>query len=86
MTFTRPTKDQGRDLKYSDGIAGARTTLALKADAAALQRRLPGHWELTPYDGNDLRGTSLRGANVLVPFMRSRRSEPMTVHQGACHR
>src|SRR5262249_27698656 len=31
-------------------------------------RRLPGGWELTPYAGDDLRGTSLRGANVLVPF------------------
>jgi hypothetical protein len=56
------------DLRYSDGIAGARTMLALEANAAALQRRLPDGWELLPYAGDDLRGTSLRGANMLVPF------------------
>jgi len=55
-------------LHYSDGIAAARTMIALEANAAALQRRLPGGWELAPYDGDDLRGTSLRGANLLVPF------------------
>ena len=56
------------DLSYSDGIAAARTMLALEADAAAIQRRLPTGWELAPYAGDDLRGTSLRGANMLVPF------------------
>src|SRR5215813_12880307 len=56
------------DLHYSDGIAAARTMLALEGNAAALQRRLPGGWELAPYAGDDLRGTSLRGANLLVPF------------------
>jgi hypothetical protein len=56
------------DLRYSDGIAGARTMLALEANPAALQRRLPNGWELSPYAGEDLRGTSLRGANMLVPF------------------
>src|SRR5262249_2016623 len=56
------------DLHYSDGIAAARTMMAVEANAAALQRRLPGGWELAPYDGDDLRGTSLRGANLLVPF------------------
>jgi hypothetical protein len=56
------------DLHYSDGIAAARTTLALEANPAALQRRLPSGWELAPYAGEDLRGTSLRGANLLVPF------------------
>jgi hypothetical protein len=55
-------------LKHSDGIAAARTMVALEADAIALQRRLPTGWELAPYAGDDLRGTSLRGANVLVPF------------------
>jgi hypothetical protein len=58
----------GSDLKYSDGIAAARTMIALEGNAVALQRRLPGGWELTPYAGEDLRGTSLRGANMLVPF------------------
>ena len=56
------------DLRYSDGIAATRTLLALQADAAALQRRLPSGWELAPYAGDDLRGTSFRGANMLVPF------------------
>jgi hypothetical protein len=56
------------DLKYSDGIAAARTMIALEGNAAALQRRLPVGWELEPYTGDDLRGKSLRGANVLVPF------------------
>jgi hypothetical protein len=55
-------------LHYSDGIAATRTTLALHANPAALQRRLPNGWELAPYEGDDLRGTSLRGANLLVPF------------------
>jgi hypothetical protein len=58
----------GVELKYSDGIAAARTMIALEGNAAALQRRLPGGWELAPYAGDDLRGTSLRGANMLVPF------------------
>ena len=56
------------DLHYSDGIAAARTMIALAGNAAALQRRLPSGWELAPYAGDDLRGTSLRGANMLVPF------------------
>jgi hypothetical protein len=55
-------------LKYSDGIAAARTMLAIEGNAGALQRRLPSGWELMPYVGEDLRGTSLRGANMLVPF------------------
>ena len=42
--------------------------IALAGNAAALQRRLPGGWELAPYASDDLRGTSLRGANMLVPF------------------
>jgi hypothetical protein len=56
------------DLRYSDGIAAARTLIAVEANAAALQRRLPAGWELAPYAGDDLRGTSLRGANMLLPF------------------
>jgi hypothetical protein len=55
------------DLHYAEGIAAARTTLALHANPAALQRRLPSGWELAPYAGDDLRGTALRGANLLVP-------------------
>jgi hypothetical protein len=56
------------DLHYSDAIAAARTMIAFEGNAAALQHRLPSGWELTPYAGDDLRGTSLRGANLLVPF------------------
>lgn len=56
------------DLKYSDGIAAARTMLAIEGNASALQHRLPNGWELMPYTGEDLRGTSLNGANMLVPF------------------
>jgi hypothetical protein len=56
----------GSDLTYSDGIAAARTMIAFEGNAAALQRRLPGGWEVAPYTGDDLRGTSLRGANMRV--------------------
>jgi hypothetical protein len=56
------------DLKYSDSIAAARTMIALEGNAGALQRRLPSGWELAPYAGDDLRGASLKGANMLVPF------------------
>jgi hypothetical protein len=56
------------DLKYSDGIAAARTLVAVEANAVALEHRLPAGWELAPYAGDDLRGTSLRGANMLLPF------------------
>src|SRR5215475_7793023 len=61
-TATQP-KETTVDLYYSDGIAAARTTLALRANPGALQRRLPSGWELAPYEGDDL-----RGANLLVPF------------------
>ena len=59
---------ENSSLNYSDGIAGARTMLAIEGNATALQSRLPSGWELMPYAGEDLRGTSLNGANVLVPF------------------
>jgi hypothetical protein len=62
------TSDTGVELNYSDGIAGARTMLALEGNASALERRLPNGWELAPYAGDDMRGASLRGANMLVPF------------------
>jgi hypothetical protein len=74
------------DLHYSDGIAAARTTLALEANAAALQRRLPSGWELAPYEGEDLRGRALRGANLLVPFhevyaVRAHQGQPAALPQ-----
>jgi hypothetical protein len=40
------------DLRYSDGIAAARTTIVLEANPTALQRRLPSGWELAPYSGD----------------------------------
>lgn len=55
-------------LKYSDSIAAARTMLAIEGNATALQHRLPSGWELTPYAGEDLRGSSLNGANMLMPI------------------
>jgi hypothetical protein len=58
----------GSDLRYSDGIAAARTMLALEGNVAALQSRLPNGWELAPYAGDDLAGSTLRGGNMLVPF------------------
>jgi hypothetical protein len=67
MTQLR-SSDANAELKYSDGIAGARTMIALEGNASALQRRFPSGWVLAPYAGDDLRGTSLRGANMLVPF------------------
>jgi hypothetical protein len=65
---TPTTKESLMDLHYSDGIAAARTMIAVEGNAAALQGRLPTGWELVPYAGDDLRGTSLRGANMLIPF------------------
>jgi hypothetical protein len=58
----------GGVLRYSDGIAAARTLIALKANAAALQRRLPEGWELAPYAGDELREKAFRDANMLLPF------------------
>jgi len=55
-------------LKYPDGIAAARTLVAIKANPPALQRRLPEGGDLAPYTGDDLRGKSLTEANLLVPF------------------
>jgi len=68
MTHAAEHVGAAPDLQYSDGIAAARTMIALEGNTAALQSRLPGGWELTPYAGDDLRGTSLRAANMLVPF------------------
>jgi hypothetical protein len=68
MAHTTEDVTAGPDLHYSDAIAAARTIIALEGNAAALQRRLPSGWELAPYVGDDLHGTSLRGANMLVPF------------------
>ena len=68
MTHLDERDQRGGRLVYSDGIAAARTMLAVEASAAALQRRLPDGWRLAPYAGDDIRGVSLRDANVLIPF------------------
>jgi hypothetical protein len=45
---TEPTTDgsTGGILRDSNGIAAARTLIALEANATALQHRLPDGWEL----------------------------------------
>jgi hypothetical protein len=58
----------GSDLSDAEEIAAARTMIALEGNATALQGRLPSGWVLAPYSGDDLRGTALSGANMLVPF------------------
>ena len=58
------------DLNYSDAIADARTLVAVEANAAALQHRLPDGWELAPHEGDDLRGTSLRARTCCYPSTR----------------
>jgi hypothetical protein len=77
------------DLKYSDGIAAERTLIAVEASAAALQRRLPAGWEVAPYAGDDLRGTSLCGANMARAMVSraSRRSRlwPPGMRRGSGH-
>jgi hypothetical protein len=83
---TPTTKESLMDLHYSDGIAAARTMIAVEGNAAALQGRLPTGWELVPYAGDDLRGTSLRGANMLIPFhevyaVRSKEGQPAGLPQ-----
>jgi hypothetical protein len=55
----------------------ARTMIALEGNPNALQRRLPNGWELSPYSGDDLHGSALRGANMPSCF-RSKRPR--------CHR
>jgi hypothetical protein len=54
----------GRALVFSDGIAASRTMLAVQANAASLQERLGRVLGV----GDDIRGTSVRDANVLILF------------------
>jgi hypothetical protein len=72
-------------LHYSDEIAAARTMIAFEGNAAALQRRLPSGWELTPYAGDDVRGTSLRGPTCSSPSMRSTPSGLARASPWVCH-
>jgi hypothetical protein len=65
MTADRSSRPR---LIHSDGITAARTMIAVDGNATALQRRLPSRWALAPCTGDDLRGTVLRGAPMLVPF------------------
>jgi len=68
MTESTIDGSVGGALSYSDGIAAARTLIALEANATPLQRRLPDGWVLAPYAGDDLRGKAFKGANMLLPF------------------
>src|SRR5215469_15842713 len=61
-------KENGMNLTYADGIGAALTTLALEGNAAALKLRLPSGWELTPFEGSDVRERALQGATMLVVF------------------
>jgi len=61
-------RNETGQLVYSDVIAAARTLIAVEGNATALQSRLPDGWDLVPYAGDDLRGTALKGANLLIPF------------------
>jgi len=88
LQHDNPAKGDHVDLHYSDGIAAARTTLAFRANPGALQRRLPSGWELAPYEGDDLRGTYLHGANLLVPFhevyaVRTQQGQPAGLPQAS---
>jgi len=56
------------DLRYPEGIAAARTMIALEGDASALQRRLPNGWELAPTPGTTCARYLPEGRNMLVPF------------------
>jgi hypothetical protein len=60
----------GAGLRYSDGIAGARTLIALEGNATALQHRFPNCLELAPYAGDDLRGNRSE-APMLMPLEKS---------------
>jgi hypothetical protein len=55
---TEPTTDVSAPgiLRYSDGIAAARTLIALEANAIALQRRLPDGWDLRTVTANSQPG------------------------------
>lgn len=56
--MTEPTTDVSAPgiLRYSDGIAAARTLIALEANAIALQRRLPDGWDLRTVTANSQPG------------------------------
>jgi hypothetical protein len=73
-------------LKYSDGIAATRTLIALEANAAALQSRLPNGWELAPYSGEHLREKSFTGANMLLPFHEVFASRSQSARRAVCRR
>jgi hypothetical protein len=56
------------DLRYSDGIAAACTMIVLEANPSRAAPAAFNRLAARPLLGDDLRGTSLRGANLLVPF------------------
>ena len=72
------------DLHYSDGIAATRTMLAVQANAAALQRRLPGGWDLAPYAGEDLAAPRCAGPTCSFRSTRSTPCEPTRASRRGC--
>jgi hypothetical protein len=55
------------DLTYSDRIAAARTMIALGDNANRTPSPAPGRLGISALRPDDLRGSSLKGANMLVP-------------------
>jgi hypothetical protein len=52
LTHSNSHQEDPVELHNTDGIAAARTMIALEANATALQSRLPGGWVLAPYAGD----------------------------------
>jgi len=55
-------------LEYSDGIACYQIAVAFRGNPEALQRRMPSGWKLADNWGQGPRGSSFKGANVVVGF------------------
>lgn len=67
-TADRGGRSEPHSLVYSDAVAATRIVIALEVDADALRRRFPAGWEVAPYAGEHPRDTTLRGANLVLPF------------------
>jgi hypothetical protein len=78
--------DNTYGLKYSDGIAAARTLIALEANAAALTRRLPVGWELAPYQGKTCVESLCEGQTCLSRSTKFTLQEPTTITPPVCRR
>lgn len=67
-TVDRGDRSEPHSLVYSDAVAATRIVVALEVDADALRRRFPAGWEVAPYAGDQPRDTTLRDANLVLPF------------------